>query len=145
MNDRNAKSFSERFARRTIAILVATAWLTAWAAFGPSPSRTMFYAVVFVLACSYGFRRRAMYDEQRRNETMEDERDEHIQLQASRQARALLAVSACALAVALTFEPLRSVLLDGLLILPATLVLSVIAANLLGQLAVVRAYQRDRS
>ncbi len=145
MSARETQSFSERFAQRWIIGLIAMAVLTAMATFGPSPSTTLFYAVIFGLACSYWFRRRAMYDEQRRNETMEDERDQQIQLQAARQSRALLAVGTCALAVALTFDAVRSVLLDGTLVLPGLLVLSVIAANLLGQLAVVRAYRRDRA
>lgn len=145
MNPREAQSFSERHARRMIAGLAGLSLPTALAAFGESPSRPLFYSVVFVLACSYFFRRRAMYDEQRRNEAMEDERDRVIQSKAAALARAILSVLVGATAVALTIEPARAWMMAETLAAPAVLVLALIVANVAGHVAVVRAYRLDRT
>ena len=145
MNQLEAQSFSERHARRMIAGLVCMSLPTALAAFGDSPSRPLFYAVVFVLACSYFFRRRAMYDEQRRNEAMEDERDRQIHSKAAGVARAILSVCIGAAAVALTIAPIRDRLMAEILVMPGLLVLALIAANVAGHVVVVRAYRLDRT
>ena len=140
----HAQSFTERFAARMISFLTGMALFTAVTVFGPSPSRFAFYAMVFVLACSYGFRRRAMFDEQRRNEAMEDERDQQIRMQAADRARMTLVIGIAALAVALTFDPVRGGLLAGVLTLPGLLLLALFAADLVGQFTIVRACRRDR-
>lgn len=145
MNQQEAPSFSERHARRMIIVYSSMALLTVLAAFGESPSRPLFYAVVFGLACSYFFRRRAMHDEQRRNEAMEDERDRQIQLKAAGVARAILSICVGTAAVALTIEPARAWLMAETLVVPAVFVLALITTNLAGQLVVARAYRRDRT
>ena len=144
MSRHEAQSFTERFAVRMITVLAGMALFTAVAVLGSSPSRFSFYAMVFVLACTYGFRRRAMFDEQRRNETMEDERDRQIRMRAANWARMTLVIGVAALAVALTFEPVRVWLWSGLLTLPGLLLLVLFAADLVGQVAIVAASRRDR-
>ena len=145
MNQREAQSFSERYARRMIIALASMALLTVLSVFGESPSRPLFYSVVFVLACSHFFRRRSMYDEQRRNETMEDERDRQVQSKAAGVARATLSICVGAAAVALTTEQARGWLMAEALVLPALLVLALITANLFGHGVVARAYRLDRT
>lgn len=145
MTRKDVPSFSERHARRMIAALASMALLTLLATSGESPSRPLLHAVVFGLACSYFFRWRAMHDERRRNETMEDERDRKIQSTGAEVARAILSVCVGAAAVALTIGPLRQWLMAEPLLAPALLVLALIMANLAGHIVVVRAYRMDRT
>jgi uncharacterized membrane protein len=137
-------SFGERHARRTCVMLASLALLVATAAFGGSPSRSLFFAAVYVLACLPGFRKRHMHDEQRRNEVMEDERDRDIRLHAASRARAVLAVAVGALAVALCVPVARQALLAGELVLPGVLVLLVIAAALCGYAFEIAGYRAER-
>lgn len=137
-------SFGERHARRTCVMLASLALVVAMAAFGHSPSRTLFLASVFVLACLPWFRKRHMYDEQRRNEVMDDERDRDIRLRAASRARTVLVAGVGVLAVALCIPVARQALSAGELVLPGVLVLLVIAAALCGYAFEIAGYRAER-
>jgi uncharacterized membrane protein len=137
-------SFGERYARRACTGLVPLALVVAVAAFGGSPSRVLFLAAVFVFACLPLFRRRQMFDEQRRNEVMEDERDRDIRLRAAARAGTVLAAGVGALAVALCIPAVRQALLASELALPGLLVLLAIAAALCGYAAEIARYRAER-
>lgn len=141
---RTSLSFGERYARRACAGLASLALLVSVAAFGGSPSRVLLLAAVFVLACQPLFRRRQMFEEQRRNEVMEDERDRDIRLRAAVRARAVLAAGVGVLAVALCVPAARQALQAGELALPAVLVLLVIAATLCGYVSEIAGYRVER-
>lgn len=103
-----------------------------------------FYAVVIVLALSHWFRRRAMQDQQRRNEAMEDERDRGI-LSRSDRAFRIAASSWCVLlALVLAVDPLRAALPGHRYAIPALLLLGVIVANIAGHAVAWRLYRNDR-
>ncbi|MDN5780632.1 MAG: DUF2178 domain-containing protein [Luteimonas sp.] len=137
-------SFGERYARGAFVGLASLVLVVAVAAFGGSPSRILFFAAVFVLACLPAFRKRRMHDEQRRNEIMEDERDRDIRLRAASLARAVLATGVGALAVALCIPAARQALQAGELVLPGVLVLLVIAAALCGYAREIAGYRAER-
>ena len=137
-------SFGERYARWACVMLAMLALVVAVSTVGASPSRALLLAAVFVLACLPGFRRRYMYDEQRRNEAMEDERDRDVRLRAAAVARALLATGVVMVAVVLCIPATRQVLLAGDLVLPGMLVLLAIASALGGYAWEIRGYRAGR-
>ncbi len=141
---RAAMSFGERHARRSCAMLASLVLVVAVAAFGSSPSGWLLFAAMFTLACMPLFRRRHMYDEQRRNEVMEDERDRGIRLLAAARARAVLVAGLLAVALVLCLPAGRQLLLAGDLVLPGVLVLLVTASALCGYASEIAGYRAER-
>lgn len=135
------QGFGERFARGSAWGLAGLGLFCAVAVVGQG-SMVSFVAVALVLALSHWFRRRAMYDQQRRNEAMEDERDQAIVARGDRAFRLASSAGIVALAVVLAVPAARAPLLAEALRLPGLLVLVLIAANLAGHCAVARAYAR---
>ncbi len=136
--------FGERHALRACVMLAALAVALAATAFGAAPSRLLVLAVAFVLACSPWFRQRHMFDERRRDEAMEDERDRDILRRADAPARAVLAAGVLALAALLCVPVARQALLAGPLALPGALLMLAIASALAGHVAVLLAYRKAR-
>ncbi len=144
MNPQSQLSFGERHARGASVGLLGLALVAGMAAFGPSPSRMLLFAVVFVLACMPWIRKRQMQEEQRRNEVMEDERDRVIQLRATSRAHAVLATGAMLIAIVLCIPALKQALLAGELALPGILVLLVIVSSLSGHASVIASCRAER-
>lgn len=141
LHDAGMQGFGERFARASAWGLAGLGLFCAVAVVGQG-SVVSFAAVVLVLALSHWFRRRAMYDQQRRNEAMEDERDRAIVARGDRVFRLASSVGIVALAVLLAIPAARAPLLAEAMRLPGLLVLVLIAANLACHCAVARAYAR---
>jgi hypothetical protein len=139
--DATMQGFGERFARGSVWGLAGLGLYCAVAVVGQG-STTSFVAVVLVLALSHWFRRRAMRDQQRHHEAMEDERDRAIVVRGDQAFRLASSIGIVALAVALAIPAMRASLLVETLRLPGVVVLVLIVANLAGHLAVVRAYAR---
>jgi hypothetical protein len=103
-----------------------------------------FCAVAIVLVLSHWFRRRAMRDEQRRNEAMEDERDAAILARADRAFRATASCWCVLLALALCSDAFRDALPQHRFAIPALLLLGVIVANIAGHATAWRLHRNDR-
>jgi hypothetical protein len=103
-----------------------------------------FYAVSVVLALSHWFRRRAMRDQQRRNEAMEDERDLAIMARADRAFRTTASCWCVLLALALAIDPLHAAVPPHRYAIPALLLLGVIAANIAAHAVAWRLHRNDR-
>jgi uncharacterized membrane protein len=97
-----------------------------------------------VLALSYWFRRRAMFDEQRRDEVMEDERDRAILASADRAFRITASICMVVIAAALAIPRMHALLDVDSLRLPGLLLLCLIAANIAAHASVLRGYVRER-
>ncbi|AKC85940.1 hypothetical protein [Pseudoxanthomonas suwonensis] len=136
-------AFGERFARNWAAGMAGLGLFTAIAVV-VGPGRLFpFAAVVPVLALSWGFRRRALYDEARPRRILEDERDHAFLARGDRGFRLAASAWMVGVAVALAIAPLRELLLAQPLRLSGVLVLGVIAANVVAHLVVAVSYRRD--
>lgn len=138
----DGQGFGERFAW-TMAAAMGGLGLFAFGAVVGQGAWFPFVAVVLILAMSYGFRRRMMHDRQRRNETMQDERDLPILARGDRAFRSAASLCTILLAVALSSPPLREALLAPSLRLPGLLLIGLIVANIAGHVAVALAYRRQ--
>jgi hypothetical protein len=134
--------FGERHAHRAIAIHLG---LALFIVFGVTRADHWFpfAASVVVVLCAFLFRRRQMYDEQRRDETMEDERDRQILALAQAWFRGVASAWAIALAVALALPAVRAGVATGFA-LPSLPLLGVVVAMLAENVAAARAYRRAR-
>ncbi|TDK26121.1 hypothetical protein E2F46_05860 [Luteimonas aestuarii] len=143
MRDAIAPGFGERFALNSTWGLAGLGAFCAIAVVKQG-SLFSFIAVLLVLFLSHWFRRRAMHDQQRRNEAMEDERDSAIASRGDRAFRVTASIGIVALALALAIPAMRGPLLEVALRLPGVLLLALIAANLVGHVVVAHAYVRER-
>ena len=138
-----AIGFCERFARNSmwgmagIGMFCAVAVVMQGAVFP-------FLAVVLTMALSHWFRRRAMQEQRRRNETLEDERDRAILARGDAVFRMAASIGMVTIALGLVVPAIREVVLDGMVRLPGTLLLALILANIAGHVAVLRGYAGDR-
>jgi uncharacterized membrane protein len=112
---------------------------------GSDPVVLALYAVVIVLSLQWLIRKRQMEEEQRRNETMEDERDGQIRSNASYWSRIALVIGTVGTAVVLSIPAMRGMLPTGELFLSGWLVLLVLIANSIGHAVVVAMHKKERS
>ena len=146
--DQQGLGFGERFASGMtmgfsgMALMLVIAELTGLT--GGAGAWSIFFAVVLALPLSHWFRQRRMFDEQRRNEAMQDERDAAILAQADRVFRITASCWFVLLAIALSFDGFRASLPQHRFAIPSLLLLGIIAANVAGHVAAWRLYRRDR-
>jgi uncharacterized membrane protein len=137
--------FGERYAAgMTMGFIGMALMLVVGESTGGAGAWSIFYALVVVLPMSYWFRRRAMHDQRRRNEAMQDERDAAILAQADRVFRLAASCWFVLLALALSFDGLRAGLPQHRYAIPSLLLLGVIVANAAGHLAAWRLHRCDR-
>ena len=141
--ERDPRAFGERFAWRMVMLFAGMAvYLTFGSIIGGRPIAIL--ATLIALALSYGFRLRAAGDEQRRGETMEDERDAWILAHSDRGFRIAASCWYGVLTLALCFDTSRAALQANDCALPGMVLLGLIVANIVGQLTVAVLYRRDR-
>ena len=104
--------------------------------------RFPFVAVTLFLLLSYWFRRRAMLDERRRDETLEDERDRAILASGDRAFRFVASMGFVVIALVLALPSVRPILLEVPLRLPGLLLMGLIVANVAGHAAVWRCHAK---
>lgn len=137
-------AFGERFARNSAWGMAGLGLFTAVAVVAQGGSFPFIAAVACVLL-SYGFRRRARQEEERRNRALEDERDREFLARGNRGFRLAASLWMVCMGVALAFPPIRELVLQPPLRLPGLMVLGVIVANIADHTVVAMLYRRDRA
>jgi uncharacterized membrane protein len=145
MKENNPHSFAEEYSRRSLWGNIGLSVFLVATAYGPTPVRFTFYSIVLVLCLQPLIRRRLMEELQRRDETMEDERDSQIQSNASYWSRISLVIGMVMTAVVLSLPAARAMLLAREMLLSWWLVLMVLVADSIGHTVVIAMHKKDRS
>ena len=138
-----AQGFGERFAWRMAGVFAGMGLLSASGALMQG-SAMVFYAVLFCLPLTHWFRWRAMRDEQRRTEALEDERDAAFLARAGQGFRLFVSCWFVLLALALSVPSLRDALPTHGYAVPALVVLGLLGGNIAQHIAAAVLYRKDR-
>jgi len=137
------QGFGERFAWRMASVFASMVLLVVSGALMQG-SAMVFYGVLLCLPLSHWFRWRAMRDERRRREAMQDERDADVLARAEHGFRLFVSCWFVLLALALSVPSLRDALPTHAYAMPALVVLGLLGGNIAQHLAVAALYRKDR-
>ena len=101
-------------------------------------------SLLFCLPLTHWFRWRAMRDEQRRTEAMQDERDTALLACAEQAFRLFVSCWLVLLALALSVSPLHDALPTHAYAVPALVVLGLLGGNIAQHIAAAVLYRKDR-
>ena len=141
--ERQVQGFGERFAWRMAGVFAGMGLLSASGALMQG-SAMVFYAVLFCLPLTHWFRWRAMRDERRRTEALEDERDAALLARAGQAFRLFVSCWLVLLALALSVSPLHDALPTHAYAVPALVVLGLLGGNIAQHIAAAVLYRKDR-
>ncbi len=137
------QGFGKRFAWRMAGVFAGMGLLSASGALMQG-SAMVFYTVLFCLPLTHWFRWRAMRDERRRTEALEDERDAALLARAGQAFRLFVSCWLVLLALALSVSPLHDALPTHAYAVPALVVLGLLGGNLAQHIAAAVLYRKDR-